>query len=197
MLSAYIVAGIGLLGAYLAYRNGSGPKDIIELLLLDFTLISIIIYSYLTAKIASRIDGAILYGINPDPHPIEELDTDFYLHNRSNIVIHAYVCMSLKTYGQNVPIKHKAYIGKKVWTIPSGKIYTGHFSMAELLEDQGKNVEEMKAKRTEGSSVEQLVLDIDVRYNSAFGEHQAGYQSWHFDFERMRWVADLTQKEED
>ena len=183
------------------WRDPGQSLEVGALLTLAITLVVLIVYAWDTRRIANATEQKWEEERKPKVQyemimaPKERENVIFRLSNLSDYFVQARVNLNCKVYGDPVAY-HPAYDGTEVWSLYPRQAFQGWYSIQTLLDQKGKTIDQMQKEGQGSNTTQQLTCDLEIDFTSETGYSRKYPPRRHyFDFERLRWIPELTIRE--
>ena len=166
-----------------------------NLLLVALTTVFLLFYMIDNHKIACATEEGLLEAKRPQigfEIEAKSAGPDFHTFvrviNHSNFFCNVFVSLNMRIYGQT--IKHSPkYDGEEPWLLLPKQITGGWFSINELLNKVGKNLQEVAVDKSYEQS-NKITIDLTIRAKGITGG-ETNYPSLHWYFQispKVAWI---------
>ena len=160
-----------------------------NVIVLSFTLVAVVWYTYFTYQLATRQERAVVVA---SIHYIPDArDVRVIVSNPTNRYAKTYVSIQPKVYGQEVSLGPD-YSGQTIWHLTPKFAINGHFTLARVLSQIGKTFDQMVEEANDNNIFEQLQLSLTVEWENEDGEVRSSPKHfWYFNFRKNNFIYQL------
>ena len=157
-----------------------------NVIVLSFTLVAVVWYTYFTYQLATRQERAVVVA---SIHYIPDArDVRVIVSNPTNRYAKTYVSVQPKVYGQEVSLGPD-YSGETIWHLTPKFTINGHFTLARVLSQIGKTFDQMVAEANDSNILRQLQLSLSVEWEDEEGEVRSSPKHfWYFNFRKNNFI---------
>jgi len=204
-IAGLIVVGTGLTVLFSVGDTGVTALDIGTFTVLAVTLIALVFYAADTnrqTKIAqAKWERDAILSATYTMRALSDVGhserTIFVLTNPTTMLIRAKVWADCRVYGRTVD-PGNAYNGTDTWILFPQQTSQGWFSIVDLLAQQGKNFDQMRAESSSQNSITQLTLDLTLEFRDERGtSRRLPTRTHHYSFADLAWIPVLTRNDDD
>lgn len=199
-----ITTGTIAVTIFTLYTTCTRFLNVVTLIILAITMITLFIYAYDTHTIATvsqkQWERSSILGTTYEMDAIKaesgDVHTRFRIHNPSTLLVKAKVRCNFRIYDEPVDCSPD-YNGENTWYVFPQQINHGWFALNSIITKRGKTVQTMRTEMTPENRGNQLTMDLEIYFCDEEGNKRSLPSRRHFfDFAEFRWIPELTQKDE-
>ena len=201
---AIIIVGTGLTILLSIGNLSIKPLDIGTFIVLSTTLVALVFYAADTNR-QTRIaqskwerDSLLsaTYGMGAQTDRGHPEITSFALNNPTTMLVRAKIWADCKVYDVKVN-PPDAYNGTETWVLFPQQLSQGWFSIADLLAQQGKTMDQMRSECVPQNATTQLTLDLTIEFrDERRSVRKLPTRTHYYSFKDSTWIPVLTRKDD-